>query len=72
MEHSSYNHLRNDLVAQGYVPHTHPIDNEVDESEECPYCCQKIAFHSGFRLPGDSLSYVCYAVCGECGSAFEF
>lgn len=72
MEYSSYEHLRSDLIAQGYERYINHIDAEVDESEECPYCGAKIAFHSGFRRPGDKLSYVTYAVCEECGSAFEF
>lgn len=66
---AKYAQLKKELEARGYSRYTNPLDAQTQPDEECPYCNAPIGFHQGFKK---KFSYRCFAVCSDCGAAFEF
>jgi len=67
-----YKQLKDNLIADGWKRYISHHDVPVDDFEECPYCNSPIAFHEGFKRTQNPLEYRCFAVCSQCGAAFEF
>lgn len=62
-------HTMTGLRRDGFKPYTNPIDVEVAENSECDRCGADM-YATG--LKNDDGEYYVFAVCCECGEAFEF
>jgi len=67
-----YSQLKMSLLRDGFRRYINHNDVPVSDLEECPYCNSPIGFHEGFKHRLRPLEYRCFAVCSECGAAFEF